>query len=84
MLATIRERKMWASGWWHVWDRLKRDGFRIEHGPVKQIYRAENMVLLRPNSTRLAAGDLAPESVAAARAACANPIPAPRPNPRRV
>ncbi len=84
MLATIRERKMWASGWWHVWDRLKRDGFRVERGPVKQIYRAENMVLLRPNSTRLAAGDLAPESVAAARAACADPIPAPRPNPRRA
>ena len=84
MLATIREQKMWASGWWHVWDRLTRDGFRVEHAPVKQIYRDDDMVLLRANSTRLAADDLAPDAVAAAWAACADPVPLPRPNPRRA
>ncbi len=84
MLATIRDRNMWASGWWHVWDRLRRDGYRVERMPVKDIYLSENMVLLRANSIRLAASDLTPQAIGAARAACSGPIPLPRPNPRRA
>ena len=84
MLATIRDRNMWAAGWWHVWDRLKRDGYRVERMPVKSIYLIENMVLLRANSIRFAANDLTPQAIGAARAACSGSIPLPRPNPRRA
>ncbi|MGL4404841.1 MAG: SLC13 family permease, partial [Notoacmeibacter sp.] len=34
MLAQISDRKMWASGWWHVWNRLQRAGLPVERDAV--------------------------------------------------
>lgn len=88
MLATIRDRAMWAAGWWHVWDRLRRDGYPIERGKIRKLYRGGDMVLLRAHSPRLYAPDVAPTAVAAAQQACRIPaysqvlpdrIPIPKP-----
>ncbi len=54
MLATIAERRMWAAGWWHVWDRLRKDGVPVERDAVKTVYRAEGMVTLRDYSPEIA------------------------------
>lgn len=70
MLATIREHRMWASGWWHVWKRMKRNGYRIERGPVRDIYRAENMVRLRSYSHHLAPANLTAGAVTQAARVC--------------
>lgn len=70
MLALIEERRMWAAGWWHIWDRLRRDGYRLEQDPVRTLYRGEDMVRLRSHSTRFGQPDMTPDQVAAARTAC--------------
>ena len=73
MLATIRDRAMWAAGWWHVWDRLRRDGYPIERRRIRDLYRGGDMVRLRAHSPRLYAPDVAPPAVAAAQQACRIP-----------
>ena len=50
MLSTIRDEKMWAAGWWHVWDRLRRNGYFFERDAVRTLYRDEDMVRLRSHS----------------------------------
>ncbi len=93
MLATIRDHRMWAAGWWHVWDRLRRDGYAIERNSIRDLYRSGDMVRLRAHSPRLYAPDLAPESVAQAQQACRIPavfqhwpdsIPVPRQRPSSI
>lgn len=90
MLATIRDKRMWSAGWWHVWDRLKRDGYAIERDIVRDLYRAEDMVRLRSHSRRFALRDLAPSHVEVAGRACLMPkkgmpwpgtVPVPKPRP---
>nr|WP_276562527.1 SLC13 family permease [Hoeflea prorocentri] len=90
MLTTIRDRKMWAAGWWHVWDRLKRDGYPVERQAVRELYKSEDMVRLRSHSARLYASDLAPATIGIAESACRVPrqflsapsrIPVPKPKP---
>jgi solute carrier family 13 (sodium-dependent dicarboxylate transporter), member 2/3/5 len=70
MLATIAERRMWAAGWWHVWNRLKKDGVPVEREAVKTLYRGGEMVLLRDYSPQIAATLADPAAVDAAAAAC--------------
>jgi hypothetical protein len=70
MLAQISERRMWASGWWRVWDRLQKAGMPVEQEAIKAIYRADDMVLLRRSSTVLASALADPARVAQARAKC--------------
>ncbi|WP_419908012.1 SLC13 family permease [Hoeflea sp.] len=90
MMTTIRDKEMWAAGWWHVWDRLRRDGYPVERSAVRELYRGGDMVRLRSHSASLYAPDLAPENVAASQAACRIPhgfllspdkVPVPRKNP---
>lgn len=90
MLTTIRDRQMWAAGWWHIWDRLKRDGYPVGRSAVRDLYKGEDMVRLRSHSARLYAPDLAPETIGVAENACRIPhqfrlsasrIPVPKPKP---
>ena len=53
MMAVIGTNKMWASGWWHVWDRLAGQGIPVEKSAVKTLYRGENMVRLRRHNVSL-------------------------------
>lgn len=70
MIATIAERRMWARGWWHVWNRLQKDGFPVEQAAVKHIYRADELVLMRRHSLEIAAVTADSATVEAARRAC--------------
>ncbi len=90
MHATIGERRMWAAGWWHVWNRLRKDGVPVERDAVKTLYRSGDMVTLRDYSTEIALMRADANAVAAAFAACrgdtalptqgsAIPLPEPRP-----
>ena len=70
MLSTIRDEKMWSAGWWHVWDRLRRNGYFFERDAVRTLYRDEDMVRLRSHSPTLHAADLAAMAVASAAKTC--------------
>ncbi len=70
MLATIYERRMWAAGWWHVWDRLRRDGFPIEKSAVRNIYKSQDMVRLRSHSLQFAEVNQDAESITSAKISC--------------
>ncbi|MEM6384506.1 MAG: hypothetical protein AAF739_17715 [Pseudomonadota bacterium] len=89
MLGTIRDQGMWAAGWWHVWDRLRRNGVRVEQEAVKSIYRAEDMVRLRNHSPQIDPSVVSQMDVEEANSACRGgagtqalssvPNPTPRP-----
>lgn len=70
MLATIGERRMWASGWWHVWSRLANKGYPVEKAAIKSIYRGDDLVLLRRHSSEIAAVANDQEGAARASKAC--------------
>jgi di/tricarboxylate transporter len=70
MHVTIAKRKMWASGWWHVWNALRKSGMPVEKQAVRAIYREENMVALRAHSIRLAQAVADTTAGDAAIAAC--------------
>ncbi|MFN0190416.1 MAG: SLC13 family permease [Aestuariivirga sp.] len=70
MHATIAKRRMWAAGWWHVWNRLRKDGVRVERKAVKTLYRANDMVKLRDDSTEITLTLADTSAIAAAFAAC--------------
>ncbi len=70
MVATIRDNKMWSSGWWHVWNKLTLDGFRVDRNAVKSIYRSEDMVRLRSYSTRLLGSNVIHSAIESAKASC--------------
>ncbi len=73
MVATIAERRMWASGWWHVWNRLQRAGLPVERSAVRTIYREDDMVRLRRHSPQISQDLADTTAVAAARKACGMP-----------
>ncbi|MEP3280300.1 MAG: SLC13 family permease [Stappiaceae bacterium] len=87
MMALISEHRMWSAGWWHVWDRLRRDGYPVERKAVRAVYKEDNMVMLRDHSVELAKTVQNSASVDTARAACRTlshtaagvSIPVPRP-----
>lgn len=88
MLATIYERRMWAAGWWHVWDRLRKDGVPIEKSAVRDIYKSQDMVRLRSHSLKFAEVNLEAASVTRARMSCSGKptsnneiVPTPRKKP---
>ena len=74
MLGTIRDHSMWAAGWWHIWDRLRRNGIPVEKAAVRDVYRAEDMVRLRAHSIRLAHLNLPVGAVHQAYALCAGKV----------
>lgn len=87
IVAKIHDHRMWSAGWWHVWDRLRRDGFPVEREAVRSIYRGDNLVMLRSHSVDLAKVVQNIEAVRAAQAACSvstaaallKTVPVPRP-----
>lgn len=74
MIEQIAERKMWAAGWWHVWNRLQKAGLPVERDAIKTIYREDDMVLLRRSSTLIAKTLSDQSAVKLARTACGMPV----------
>ncbi|WP_054311728.1 SLC13 family permease [Mesorhizobium sp. 1M-11] len=68
MIATIAERRLWASGWWRVWDRLRRADVPVEKSAVRAIYNEDGFVRLRGHS--LTIHEAEPEKMRAAFEIC--------------
>lgn len=65
MIATIAERRMWRSGWWRVWKRLRDQGYQVEQRAIKAIYREDDLVKLgKTNAERAALSRVAGEAAA--------------------
>ncbi len=88
MVAAIHENQMWSAGWWHVWDRLKRDGVPVERNAVRSIYKGDGLVMLRSHSVDVARVVQNMEAIGAAQVACssatgdASPVAVPVPRPK--
>lgn len=70
MIATIAERRLWASGWWRVWDRLRRAGIPVEKNAVRTIYNEDDLVRLRKHSLTVHEAASKPKKVRAAFEIC--------------
>lgn len=70
MIATIAERRLWASGWWRVWDRLRRAGVPVEKSAVRAICSEDNFVRLRGHSLAIHEADTQPGKMRAAFEIC--------------
>ena len=70
ILGTIYHHGMWAAGWWHVWDRLRKDDVPVEKSAVKEIYRSQDMVRLRAHSPGFATVDLEPSVILNTKITC--------------
>jgi len=70
MIATIAERRLWASGWWRVWDRLRRAGIPVEKIAVKAIYNEDGLVRMRRHSLAMRQAGTRPEKTRAAFETC--------------
>lgn len=68
MIATIAERRLWASGWWRVWDRLRRAGVPVEKSAVRAIYNEDGLVRMRSHSLMIR--EAGPEKTRAALETC--------------